>query len=89
MNEHRYEWQAQGACRGIDPEVFFPVSDEDAGPAKAICGACDVRASCLAFSLENRERYGVWGGVTEKERTDLFRRGVAQRALAEATRLAG
>ena len=81
MNEYRYNWQEEGACRGIEPEVFFPVSDEEAGPAKAICSACDVQRECLAFSFQNRERYGVWGGVTEKERIEMVRRGAAQRLL--------
>ena len=84
MNDDRDDWQAQGLCRGVEPEVFFPISEEDAWRAKEICTACSVRESCLAFSLTNRERYGVWGGVTEKERQDLFRRGVAQRVLAKA-----
>jgi WhiB family transcriptional regulator, redox-sensing transcriptional regulator len=48
-----------------------------------------VKTECLAFSLENRERYGVWGGVTERERQEMFRRGVAQRVLAEALQRAG
>lgn len=84
MNEQRYSWQEHAACRGIDAEVFFPVSDEDAGPARALCGACEVREECLLFSLQNRERYGVWGGVTEKERIDMVRRGTAQRLLDAA-----
>ncbi len=83
MDDERFDWQAQGLCRGVEPEVFFPISEEDAWRAKEICTACSVRESCLAFSLANRERYGVWGGVTEKERQDLFRRGVAQRVLAK------
>lgn len=82
-------WQERGACRGIDPEIFFPISDEDAWRAKEICAGCPVRTDCLAFSLQNRERYGVWGGVTEKERIEMFRRGVAHRVLAEALRRAG
>lgn len=86
MDEERYEWQARAACHGIEPEVFFPISDDDAWRAKEICTACEVRPRCLAFSLTNRERYGVWGGVTEKERQEMFRRGTAQRILAEALR---
>lgn len=84
MDEERFHWQRSAACQGIEPEVFFPISDDDAWRAKEICGACHVRNQCLAFSLRNRERYGVWGGVTEKERVEMFRRGVAQEALQEA-----
>ncbi|MFP5225015.1 MAG: WhiB family transcriptional regulator [Actinomycetota bacterium] len=82
MNEQ--DWQKQGLCRGIEPEVFFPVAEEDAWRAKEICNACPVKEPCLINSLKNRERYGVWGGVSEKERQDMFRRGVAQRLLAGA-----
>lgn len=89
MNEGPYGWQEDAACRGIEPEIFFPVSDEEAGPAKAICGACDVRRACLIFSFQNKERYGVWGGVTEKERIDMARRGVAARMLEDALSIAG
>jgi WhiB family redox-sensing transcriptional regulator len=84
VDDERFDWQARGLCRGVEPEVFFPVSEEDAWRAKEICGGCVVRETCLTFSLQNRERYGVWGGVTEKERQDMFRRGVAQRILAGA-----
>jgi WhiB family redox-sensing transcriptional regulator len=84
MDDERFDWQARGLCRGVEPEVFFPISEEDAWRAKEICAACNVRESCLVFSLANRERYGVWGGVTEKERQDMFRRGVAQRVLSKA-----
>ena len=89
MNEARMTWQEEGSCRGVDPEVFFPISDDDAWRAKEICTACDVRSDCLVFSLQNRERYGVWGGVTERERAEMFRRGVAHRVLADALRRAG
>ena len=84
MDDERFDWQARGLCRGVEPEGFFPISEEDAWRAKEICAACNVRESCLVFSLTNRERYGVWGGVTEKERQDMFRRGVAQRVLSKA-----
>jgi WhiB family redox-sensing transcriptional regulator len=89
MDDERFDWQARGLCRGVEPEVFFPVAEEDAWRAKEICGACGVRELCLTFSLSNRERYGVWGGVTEKERIDMFRRGVAQRLVAQSLRSAG
>lgn len=87
MDVERDDWQARGLCRGVEPEVFFPISEEDSARAKEICAACSVREQCLAFSLTNRERYGVWGGVTEKERQQMFRRGTAQRILAETRKL--
>jgi WhiB family redox-sensing transcriptional regulator len=66
-------WLLRGACRGVDPEIFYPVSEEDAEEAKAICMACNVRETCLEFALVNRERDGVWGGATERERRRVLR----------------
>ena len=66
-------WRKRAACRGIDPEVFYPVSDEDAGEAKAICAMCPVRQACLEYALAHREREGVWGGATERERRRILR----------------
>ena len=66
-------WRYRGACRGLDPDIFYPASDEEAGPAKAVCGSCPVRQQCLEFALANREREGVWGGATEKERRRILR----------------
>ena len=66
-------WRDHAACRGIDPDVFYPVSDEDAEPAKEICDRCSVRTACLEWALSTRERDGVWGGATEKERRRLVR----------------
>ncbi len=66
-------WRNRAACRGIDPDIFFPVTDEEAEPAKAICNACPVREACLEFALAAREREGVWGGATERERRRIIR----------------
>jgi WhiB family redox-sensing transcriptional regulator len=66
-------WRQRAACRGVEPEVFYPVSDEDAEEAKAICRGCPVRETCLEFALVNRERDGVWGGATERERRRMLR----------------
>lgn len=88
MDDPRYRWQHQALCRGVEPEAFFPVSEEDAGRAKEICAACMVREECLSYSLQNRERYGVWGGVTEKERQEILRRG-ARPALSRGLVSAG
>jgi len=66
-------WRKRAACRGIDPEVFFPVTDEESEEAKAICEMCPVRQACLEHALANREREGVWGGATERERRRIIR----------------
>lgn len=66
-------WRKRAACQGIDPDVFFPVSDDDAYPAKAVCEMCSVREACLEYALAYRERDGVWGGATERERRRMIR----------------
>ena len=67
-------WRQRAACRGVDPDIFYPVSDEEAEDAKAICGQCPVRHACLEWALTNRESDGVWGGATERERRRIIRR---------------
>lgn len=66
-------WNEHGACRGLDPAIFYPPTDEEAGPAKAVCDLCPVREPCLEHALGVRERDGVWGGATERERRRLIR----------------
>ena len=66
-------WQERSACYGLDPEVFFPTTEEEAGLALSYCNACTVRETCLAWALQNGERYGVWGGTTEQQRRRLMR----------------
>jgi WhiB family transcriptional regulator, redox-sensing transcriptional regulator len=66
-------WRLKGACRGLDPAIFYPVSEDDAGEAKAVCAVCPVREACLEFALANREHDGVWGGATERERRRMIR----------------
>jgi WhiB family transcriptional regulator, redox-sensing transcriptional regulator len=66
-------WRTRAACKGVDPDIFYPASDEDAEEAKAICAQCPVREACLEYALANRERDGVWGGATERERRRMIR----------------
>lgn len=66
-------WRQHGACNGLDPGVFFPDSEESAEEAKAICAMCSVRISCLEYAITVRERDGVWGGTTERERRRIIR----------------
>ena len=62
-----------GSCRGMDPDIFFPDRGESLSPAKAICAECIVQVECLEYALDNRERFGVWGGTSERERRRLRR----------------
>jgi WhiB family redox-sensing transcriptional regulator len=67
-------WKSEGACRWLDPDLFYPVSESEAGPAKTVCGDCVVQARCLDFAMTAREWEGVWGGTTGAERRALHRR---------------
>jgi WhiB family redox-sensing transcriptional regulator len=66
-------WRQRGACRGLEPDIFYPPDDEDAGEAKAVCAQCPVKDRCLEFALETREAEGIWGGTTGRERRRLLR----------------
>jgi WhiB family transcriptional regulator, redox-sensing transcriptional regulator len=68
-------WRKRAACRGIDVEVFYPAIDDETegAEAKAICAECPVRQACLEHALGHREREGVWGGTTERERRRIVR----------------
>jgi len=67
------DWPAAAACRGTDPDRLF-VQGAAQNRAKAVCFGCSVRTECLADSLDNKIEFGVWGGMTERERRALLRR---------------
>jgi WhiB family redox-sensing transcriptional regulator len=67
-------WSLGAACRDVDQEVFFLEKGGSTKAAKAICGRCPVRQPCLEYALANDERFGIWGGMTERERRRLKRR---------------
>ncbi len=67
------DWTAEAACRGSDPDLLF-VQGAAQNRAKTICRGCVVRTECLADALDNRVEFGVWGGMTERERRALLRR---------------
>ena len=69
----KLSWRHKGACRGLEPSIFYPVSEDEAFNAKAVCDVCPVRQHCLEHALSSRERDGVWGGATEKERRRIIR----------------
>ena len=62
-----------GACRGLDASIFYPDDDDEAEVAKQVCQECGVRNACLEFALARREKVGVWGGATERERRRILR----------------
>ena len=62
-------------CAQTDPEAFFPEKGGSTREAKRVCRSCEVRAECLEYALENDERFGIWGGMSERERRRLKRAG--------------
>lgn len=69
-------WQERALCAQTDPEAFFPEKGGSTREAKKVCVSCDVRSECLDYALENDERFGIWGGLSERERRKLKRRAV-------------
>ncbi|HEV2809421.1 MAG TPA: WhiB family transcriptional regulator [Acidimicrobiales bacterium] len=67
-------WRQHAACRGIDPDIFYPLDQDDDGEAaKQVCAVCPVREACLEHALTSRETEGVWGGASERERRRMLR----------------
>ncbi len=72
--ENPLAWQSDSLCAQTDPEAFFPEKGGSTRDAKKICGSCEVRTHCLEYALENDERFGIWGGLSERERRKLRKR---------------
>jgi len=70
-------WQDYANCRGADADLFFPERGASTRKAKAICNACEVKGECLDYAIVNGEKFGIWGGMSERERRRVRR----QRAL--------
>lgn len=88
MTEGRpFDWMNQAACLGANPELFFPDRGEnlDAEEARQICRGCSFREDCLEYALANHERFGVWGGMSERDRRRLRRRRILQARPAAST----
>ncbi len=64
-------WQDRALCAQTDPEAFFPIGGGSVRDAKRVCRSCEVRPQCLRYALEHDERFGVWGGLSERERRRL------------------
>ena len=72
------DWQNRANCLGVDPDLFFPERGASTREAKAVCRGCVVRGDCLEYALANGEKFGIWGGLSERERRRIRR----ARALA-------
>ncbi|GAA2963751.1 MULTISPECIES: WhiB family transcriptional regulator [Actinokineospora] len=70
------EWQERALCAQTDPEAFFPEKGGSTREAKRICLGCEVRSECLEYALAHDERFGIWGGLSERERRKLKKRAV-------------
>lgn len=73
-------WQDFSNCLGVDPDLFFPERGASNREAKEICRGCVVREECLEYALVNGENFGIWGGMSVRERKRIIR----QQALARA-----
>ena len=67
------EWAAAATCQKSRPDELF-VRGAEPHQATVVCAACPVRAECLAEALDNRIEWGVWGGMTERERRAVLRK---------------
>jgi WhiB family redox-sensing transcriptional regulator len=68
------DWVGRSLCSQTDPESFFPEKGGSTREAKKVCMGCEVRAECLVYALDNDERHGIWGGMSERERRALGKR---------------
>ena len=67
------DWQFRANCMGVDPELFFPERGSSTREAKEVCRGCVVRDDCLDFAIANGEKFGIWGGMSERERRRVRR----------------
>lgn len=74
------DWRTLAECHGVDPALFYPGRGESTKEAKAVCARCPVREQCLDFALANREVFGIWGGLSERERRKVRRQRRAEAA---------
>jgi WhiB family redox-sensing transcriptional regulator len=72
-DDNPLSWQTDALCAQTDPEAFFPEKGGSTRDAKRICTTCEVKAQCLDYALQNDERFGIWGGLSERERRRLRR----------------
>jgi WhiB family transcriptional regulator, redox-sensing transcriptional regulator len=74
--EDEMSWQERALCAQTDPESFFPEKGGSTREAKRVCTGCEVRGECLDYALAHDERFGIWGGLSERERRRLKKQAV-------------
>ena len=75
-------WQEYANCLGVDPDLFFPERGASTREAKEGCRGCVVRDDCLEYALHNSEKFGIWGGMSERERRRIRRQRALERQAA-------
>jgi len=85
LEGHDLAWQDLANCRGANPDLFFPERGASTRTAKGICRECTVQADCLEFAIVSSEKFGIWGGLSERERRKIRR----ERSIAGQRRQAG
>lgn len=78
-------WMRQANCMGVDPDLFFPDRGSSTREAKEVCRGCVVREECLDYALAHVEKFGIWGGLSERERRRLRRRRSLGRGVGAAS----
>ena len=79
------DWKSKANCMGVDPDLFFPERGMSTREAKEVCKGCVVRDDCLEYALANGEKFGIWGGLSERERRRIRRaRALVRRGSATA-----
>ena len=78
-------WQRRANCMGVDPDLFFPDRGTSTREAKEVCRGCVVREECLEYAITHSEKFGIWGGLSERERRRIRRRRVLERASGVPT----
>ena len=79
------DWQLRANCMGVDPELFFPERGSSTREAKEVCRGCVVSQDCLEFAIANGEKFGIWGGMSERERRRVRRARLLERREAAAS----
>ncbi len=76
------DWKDASNCLGVDPDLFFPERGASTREAKEVCRGCEVQVDCLEYALQNGEKFGIWGGMSERERRRIRRQRAPERQAA-------